>query len=144
MVNTFLPYKNFKKCAEALDNKRLFKQIVECKQILKAIEANKKKEKYGFQNHPIVKMWTGYEKALRKYQICMISEWLKRRWDISKNALKNEVGKVKNPKWLGDERLHKSHRLNLLFKYPEHYKQFFSEKGPSKKPEYYWCEDYLK
>jgi hypothetical protein len=40
MVNTFLPFSNFQKCAEVLDDKRLYKQIVECKQILNTILAN--------------------------------------------------------------------------------------------------------
>ena len=31
MVNTFLPYDSFEESAKILDNKRLYKQVVECK-----------------------------------------------------------------------------------------------------------------
>lgn len=39
MVNTFLPYMNFRQCARTLDDKRLYKQIVEVKQIFTSLRA---------------------------------------------------------------------------------------------------------
>ena len=137
MVNTFLPYPSFVKSAKVLDDKRLYKQIVECKQILKAIEANKKGEKYGYQNHPIVRMWQDYPIALRQYQLEMLDEWLSRRWGARLGAECFEHHYL-NPHWLGDEGVHESHRLNLLFKDGEHYGQYFTEEVPSVKPEYKW------
>ena len=154
MVNTFIPFKDFKKCAEVLDDKRLYKQIVECKQILNAIDANNKNEKYGYQNHPIVKMWQLYPNALRYYQWCMFKEWAKRRWkfdiyeyDYSECNGNEEYGYdieelslfyFELPKWLNNEELLISHRLNLLYKFPEHYSQYFKESVPPDKPDYIW------
>jgi len=52
-MQTFLPYQNYSRCAEVLDNKRLGKQRVECLQILNALlDASK-----GWKQHPAVKMW---------------------------------------------------------------------------------------
>ena len=62
MVNTFLPFANFKKCAKVLDNKRLGKQRVEAKQIISILtDATKTK---GWRSHPAVLMWKGHAKAL--------------------------------------------------------------------------------
>jgi len=137
MVNTFLPSPDFRYCARVLDDKRLYKQIVECKQMLLAIEANNNGTKYGYQHHPIVKMWQRYSEALRLYQFTMLKEWTMRRYsfDIDANNI-NYYPKL--PQWLGDEELHKSHRLNLLYKDYDHYSKYFSEEKPTTKPEYKW------
>jgi hypothetical protein len=76
-MQTFLPYSSFMKSARVLDNKRLGKQRVECLQILQTLQ--KKKEnpnaKIAWANHPIVKMWEGYEDALFYYHNRIILEW---------------------------------------------------------------------
>lgn len=134
MVNTFLPYKDFEKSAKVLDTKRLYKQIVECKQILNILE--NKTQKKGYRNHPAVHMWEGYEKALKYYQWCMFKEWAKRRWDFK---LKDCLKKPKNfPPWLGNRKFHASHKSNLLRKDKEHYKKF-NWKEPSNL-DYVWIK----
>jgi hypothetical protein len=40
------------------------------------------------------------------------------------------------PPWLGNEDFHRSHRSNLLRKYPEHYRQFWPDE-PDNLP-YFW------
>lgn len=52
-MQIFLPYTDIIEVAECLDNRRLHKQIVECKQIIKAITG----ESEAWKNHPIVKMY---------------------------------------------------------------------------------------
>ena len=123
MVNTFLPYKDFEESAKVLDIKRLFKQIVECKQILNILL--EKTEKKGYKNHPAVKMWESYEKALRYYQFCMLKEWIKRRWEfnISEEGIE-KPSETELPTWLGDENFHAAHRSNLLRKDKEYYGSF--------------------
>lgn len=183
MINTqtFLPYKDFEKCASALDNKRLYKQIVECKQILNILgnvkaglhyKCPKCGNKYatkdwtycvncdqevtlvklGFQEHPAVLMWKGFEGNLKAYQVFMLREWMKRRWDIDidfEAFIKGTSGlgvneqKQRIPTWLGDERLHKSHRAKLYEKDPEHYKQYENDwkkltQDGLVNAEYYW------
>lgn len=118
-MQTFLPYKSFKKSVEVLDNRRLGKQRVEAYQILKALAGQTK----GWVNHPAVKMWRGHEQALSLYMNHCIIEWTNRGF---KNTMKlaEGIGSVDNPVWLGDEKFHASHRSNLLRKFPEHYSQF--------------------
>lgn len=131
MVNVFIPYDNFEVCARCLDNKRLYKQIVECKQILNAIKGETK----GYANHPATVMWKRYPHALRRYQISCIREWLNRRWmldfetitDLDKRYAWKQGALTRDtlmPHWWGDKDIHDSHKANLYRKDPEHYKQF--------------------
>lgn len=154
-MNTFLPYKDFYKCAKCLDDKRLYKQIVECKQIRETLRLKRQGEDVSkrWGNHPAVLMWEGNEAKLRAYQMTMLNEWCDRRWtaNLSDMDLYWGVGE-KNPLWLGDERLHKSHRAKLYWKDPEHYEQFHDDylevtdqivDDPDNinyeiEPEYYW------
>lgn len=56
-MNIFLPYENnIKKSVQALDDRRLNKQILECKQLLTLAVSEYNKEdisKRGYRNHPI-------------------------------------------------------------------------------------------
>ena len=69
-MQTFLPSSNFIFAAQALDNKRLNKQILESYQILNVLSGNST----GWRNHPAVRMWAGSEGVLYKYTQAMISE----------------------------------------------------------------------
>lgn len=117
-MNTFLPYSDFHKCAAVLDNKRLWKQVLEADGILKVI----KDKSSGYQNHPIVKMWQNYPDSLLYYRNCVLEEWMDRRLD-NKPVLSYIRPNIM-PYWLGDERLHSSHRAALLFKNFDYYKKF--------------------
>ena len=52
--------------AEALDRRRLSKQIVECGQILGALRGAK-----AWRNHPCVKQYAGHERWLEHYRDCL-------------------------------------------------------------------------
>jgi hypothetical protein len=136
-MQTFLPSPDFAESARVLDRARLGKQRVETLQIAKALTTGS-----GWVNHPVVKMWVGYEAALAAYQIAVCDEWVKVRGYNDTCLLKTiEMlnGKItladlfnpeqfdKRPPWLGDEALHASHRSNLLRKAPEHYRQFWPD-----------------
>lgn len=120
-MQTFLPYPNLKKSLKVLDRQRLGKQRVEAFQILNILlnRTNKK----GWKNHPAIKMWRGYENALKLYFNKAVKLWVARSY---KNNMKLEVidGKIVLPKWFGDEKFHASHRSNLLRKNKEHYGKF--------------------
>ena len=127
-MNTFLPYSDFKKSASCLDNKRLGKQRVEAWQIyLSLIE-----EKYGWKNHPAVKMWRGYEISLLLYGIAICDEWISRGFkDTLKAKFEAELTIVivaregiKHPPFLGNEDFHKAMRSNLLRKDFSWYSKF--------------------
>jgi len=123
-MQTFLPYPDFKKSVEVLDYKRLGKQRVETFQVLNILLGRTSTK--GWINHPVTKMWKGYESALQTYQNYTIAEWIKRGY---KNNMSFEtiLLQTKMPPWIGDERLHRSHRSNLLRKDWEYYSLYFNE-----------------
>jgi len=123
-MQTFLPYPDFKKSVEILDYKRLGKQRVETFQVLNILLGRTSTK--GWVNHPVTKMWRGYESALQTYQNFTIQEWIKRGY---KNNMPFEsiLVETKMPSWIGDERLHRSHRSNLLRKDWEYYSVYFNE-----------------
>jgi len=140
-MQTFLPYPNFVDSAAALDNKRLGKQRIETKQIYTALTTGK-----GWIYHPATKMWRGHEGALLTYGYVMCIVW--RNLGFKDSLLDFFVSEsddfdlnYENPPWVGDERLHNSHKSNLYRKDPEHYSQF-AYLGPDLP--YFWPtkEDY--
>ena len=130
-MQTFLPYSNFQKTAEVLDYRRLGKQRVEGMQIIKTILTPEQK---GWQNHPIVIMWTPYVQALQLYTNTIINEWIKRGYN--NNMKLYEINSLTMPHWLGKEEFHASHRANLLRKDFKHYSQFGWTENP--KNPYVW------
>jgi len=144
-MQTFLPIADFKQSAEVLDNKRLGKQRVECKQILICLGEQvgpHVPELSRWRNHPAVKMWQGYEPALILYSVIVCAEWRARGFKDSllpqflDNYVRRGRLKISFPYWFGFDELHASHRSNLLRKNYEHYSQFgWTE--PNNLP-YYW------
>lgn len=118
-MNTFLPYPDFGQSARALDNKRLGKQRVEVKQILRALAG----ETQGWRNHPATRMWQGFEAALAEYGWYCCETWIRRGF---KDSLSSYFAARLNlqcatPPWFGDVNFHRAHRSNLIRKLPEHY-----------------------
>lgn len=73
-MQTFLPVPNLITSARILDNKRLGKQRVEAFQIISTLDGTMK----GWENHPAVKMWEGYEKCLGLYGMICCAVWMQR------------------------------------------------------------------
>ena len=130
-MQTFLPHPSFLDSARCLDRQRLGKQRVEGYQILRTLLGIST----GWVNHPAVKMWRGHEYMLRLYTQTCIDEWVRRGYtnNIMLPAVHN-AGTI--PVWLGNRRLHSSHRSNLLRKDPIHYGQFNWSDDPS--TPYWW------
>ena len=132
-MQTFLPYPDFLQSVKVLDYRRLGKQRVETFQVLNILLDRTPTK--GWRNHPVTRMWTGYEEALKLYQNFTIEEWIKRGY---KNSMKMEELDYKHinlPHWFGNKDFHKSHRSNLLRKDYEYYSQYFDEPSDL---EYYW------
>jgi len=126
-MQTFLPLPSFTESAHYLDNRRLGKQRVECLQILRALND----PSYGWQNHPAVKMWRGFEKSLAVYGVAICDEWIFRGFkDTCRDKitlylppiLKNARNCV--PPWVTAQ-LCESHQSNLVRKNPDHYGKLF-------------------
>ena len=82
-MQTFFPHNNLVMNAQALDNKRLNKQILEGYQILKVL--SNRSESGAWRNHPAVLMWKGAEYSLRTYINAMIIEAKHRGIKTDKN-----------------------------------------------------------
>ena len=125
-MQTFLPYRNFEKTAQCLDYRRLGKQRVETMQIMNTLCGLST----GWANHPAVRMWENHEGALMDYQRAIVEEWLSRGYkDIvclqkTLEAFNRLEGDWTTPEWLDDEKLHSSHRSNLLRKDYDYYCRF--------------------
>ena len=120
-MQTFLPYSSFRKSFKILDYRRLGKQRVEAHQILNVLL--ERTDTKGWRNHPIVRMWNGYEPALQQYFNECVKEWINRGYN-NNMELENITEMIVDPDWLGNERFHSSHRANLLRKDYEYYSQF--------------------
>lgn len=147
-MQTFLPYADFAASAIALDDRRLGKQRVETLQVLRALT----REKYGWKHHPAVKMWVGYVEACAAYAIAICNEWTRRGYadtcaatigtDLAIagfSAPRNQAALAAAellPPWLGDERVHLSHRAALVRKDPEFYRPLFPDADPDLP--YFW------
>jgi len=128
-MQTFLPYESYEKSAQVLDMRRLGKQRVETLQILNALT----NLEYGWQNHPAVNMWRGYEFELVIYGMAICEEWTYRGYkDTCRDKIMAMVDNetiqigIETPPWLGSELFHRSHQSNLLRKDFDYYNQFFN------------------
>lgn len=124
MVNTFLPYPDFKQTAECLDAKRLAKERVESYQIINVLLNPHAK---GWSNHPVVNMWKGYVPALKLYCNIMIEEWVELGYNNTMKLYDLDDERIAMPWWLGNEQFHKSHQASLVRKNKEFYGDMFPD-----------------
>lgn len=143
---TFLPLPSFRESADVLDWKysanRLNNQVNEGIIIAKTLLGVYEKEgKKGWMNHPAVLMWTDCEFSLLNYVEIHLETWEHKKQTFSQSR-HDEIIKLQhmciegcktlmNPWWLGDERLHSSHRAILLGKNWDWYKQFKWKEEPA-------------
>jgi len=145
-MQTFLPYKDYRKSADSLDMKRLGKQRVECIQLLNSIKATKEDKPYrGWKNHPAREMWYlpgkhDHTNALVRYGVEVCKAWRSRGYKdtcLEKiQAHYDHSAEDKDPNWLGNEKFHMTHRSMLIQKKPEYYREKFE--GTPEDLEYVW------
>lgn len=134
----FLPYPDFSRSAKALDYKRLGKQRLECKQMLRALSGMTK----GWRTHTATVMWRGYTDALAHYGLAVCVEWRSRGYvenlwpDIYCFLSSGLDAPYKLPPWFGSYRVHSSHRARLLCKDAGYYRKLGWTELPSES--YYW------
>jgi hypothetical protein len=130
-MQTFLPSGNAVFAAQALDNKRLNKQILEGYQILNVLAGNS----MGWRNHPAVLMWAGHEGALLEYVRQMITEAKHRgikteNNEANINRIASKSWNTNKPEWMRDKqklgRVVATHRANLYRKDPIYYAEYAS------------------
>jgi hypothetical protein len=124
-MQTFLPYRSYKISAAVLDRLRLGKQRVECKQILSGLLGITS----GWRNHPVTRMWEGYEQALAHYGMHCCNEWIARGYNDSCKPffLAHITGRsFIRPPWHTHDRCLR-YRALLLRKAPDHYRQYWPD-----------------
>lgn len=138
-MQTFLPYPDIHESVRVLDNVRLSNQrnegLVIARTLLGLYGRTKSGRPGGWPFHPATKMWKGYEISLLRYCIAASKECIERGIRDSVLGIFKELkaseteagGTLRNPPWLGDPRLHRSHRSNLVRKDPEWYGKLFDE-----------------
>ena len=147
-MQTFLPYPDFAASAAVLDDRRLGKQRVEALQVLRALT----RATYGWKHHPAVRMWAGYPDGVAAYGLAVCAEWTGRgRPDTCAATISTDLAaagrpaprpqaelarRFELPPWLGDERVHRSHRSALVRKAPEIYGPLFPDADPEE--DYFW------
>lgn len=150
-MQTFLPYPDLAESAGVLDDLRLGNQCYrECVTLIRG----------GWRHHPASLMWSGYEHALARYGYALAREMSRRRRPDGSRRFRVEVCRrwqefwieqinahryCDQPPWLGDERLHSSHRACLLFKLPQWYSLFDWKERPTGPDDmgrwpYFWPE----
>jgi hypothetical protein len=147
-MQTFVPYPHLALSAATLDHARLGKQRVETLQVLRTLLLPPT-PKRGWQRHPAKVMWEGHHLALLAYQEAICREWVAVRghadscWPKSlalfseEELLRFAAGDYSFPNWWGREKLHLSHRSNLLRKAPTFYWHRFEDSLPDDLP-YLW------
>jgi len=130
-----MPFNDFKKSVECLDDKRLGKQRVEAMQILNILTGVNKTA--AWKNHPAVRMWSGYEDALKLYHNYSIEEWINRGKNNTMKLFPVKLFNISYPDWMHNPKLLISHRCNLLRKDFDHYVKFFDDKYDVDAP-YWW------
>lgn len=151
---------SFEETASKLDNKRLHKQTLEAWQCLLTIthldpDGNDRNPK-GWSNHPVVKMWRGYETVFVSYISSTYFEWRQRGYKssllgktLATYDLAVSLGRISSdyvlPNWMQDtdyfSRLCSTHRTALLCKNYEWYSQFGWNEDSGTAPstyEYLW------
>jgi hypothetical protein len=152
-VQTFLPVADFRRSARLLDPRRLGKQRVEALQIMRALG----RTTGGWLNHPAVRMWRATPEALARYGLDVCDAWCELGFaDTCAGKITDDFHRLAAdttgtttirtqeelavagalPTWLGDERLHRSHRSALLHKDPDFYRPLFGDE-PDDLP-YHW------
>lgn len=125
-MQTFLPHIGWNKSLQSLDDLRLSKQRVEAKQILMILAG----ESAGYQHHPAVAMWAGFERSLCMYGFAACYQWhIVRKykcdmypWFAARGRQQKDDGwSLTLPLWLQDSWFMRSHRSNLIRKDPKHY-----------------------
>lgn len=134
-MQTFLPFADFTECAQVLDPPRLGNQFY--REGMTLIRG-------GWSHHPASRMWQGYEHALGEYLIACHEELVLRGYSYPHHVdeIRRHQYNCENksmPPWLGDERVHSTHRANLLRKNPD----WFGPLGWTEEPMngYFWPID---
>lgn len=153
-MQTWITDYNFLDSAENLDFKRLHSQIYEGIHVLASLLGISDKlvnPKRSVKNHPVAKLWAGFEIDLWKYIMWHKTVWIKRNYKYENtinqknyffitDLLQNKIKRYDfsdQPIWITDE-LIRVHRSVLIQKKPEHYRKLWQDVPEGLKMRYDW------
>jgi hypothetical protein len=140
-MQVFVPYSDLNHSIKALDSKRLRKQGLEASQLLDvifSIPTKSGKPRKGWLKHPALLAWQNYPIELLNY-LKMTRDEIKFRQfkteylDLKIDEILSLVEVINSsplplntakPVWLGDEKIHSSHRARLLQKGVEEFYKY--------------------
>ena len=131
-MQIFIPYEDTFETAKVLDNKRLNKQIIECRQIISAAFG----ESTAWRNHPVVLMYKDYTPWVNWYMHVLKNEQIVRKGQMTEEDKIHNYNLLRQmepsrPYFLGLELLHRSHRSRLYVKDNIHYASFADSRMPN-------------
>lgn len=137
-MQTFVPSIDPLESVRVLDNKRLGKQRLECKQILSALMGWTD----GYLRHPATRMWAQDIPSLAYYASAACEEYVQRGFADSLGHWFTETFHARwvPPAWWGDDDVHQSHRSSLLRKDFGHYAEHFRPRCTATDLVYVWPE----
>ena len=138
-MQTFLPFPDLKLSALSLDKRRVFKQVIEARQIIDAL-TNPLSNSYRFRNHPAVKMWSGYTEFLKQYYNVLLEVCLN-KWKINTKYKYLTVDSIILPWWWNNDNFHNSHKARLLEKDYSYYSQTIGIEYINFNNSKYWWPD---
>ncbi|MEN3047718.1 MAG: pyrimidine dimer DNA glycosylase/endonuclease V [Candidatus Caldarchaeales archaeon] len=134
-MQVFRPYVDWRRSAEVLDDRRLGKQRVECKQVLNAILRKLgliEDGRRGWLNHPIVLLYFNdgkpYVSDLVGFFRACVEEWRRRGYSssIGLDDIAPLLARIETTEGTPVTRVHEiEYRRILLMKDPEHYVRAF-------------------
>lgn len=130
-MQTFLNEYSYKRCARALDNKRLNKQLLEVSGIFTILTLDNN----PYKRHPAVRQWEGSEHSLYLYALDIAKELERRGIQFENNLIAinrkyrqnfSKSPRIKYPPWwyLYKERIVTTHRAKLYIKDPIFYAKY--------------------
>lgn len=139
-MQTYLPYPDFVKSAEALDTQRLGTQIEDCVKILDTLHEVSDLSHY---RDPIVRMWKFYEYRLSQFGLICCQEWYERHeidhdllGKVNEHSNWSEGETTEYPIWWGDVDIHIQWRRLLIGEAPKFYQTMWPRLKPLKKFRY--------
>lgn len=139
-MQTFLPFPDLKESAQALDMRRLGKQIEECSQITSSLLEITD----GWRNHPVTQMWRGHELQLVEFGLQCCEEWEARGYNPRKTKARlewlldcaAEDANMTKPVWFGVTGVHLEYQGLLIWKDPTYYAPKFLGAEPVRPDEF--------
>ena len=138
-MQVFLPYAYYYQSVYTLDKKRLFKQLVEAKQLIDGLNGT---GSLSWTKHPASKMFAGFSNSLAEYHNICYHRCVEEGFKLIKSKPIEYITNSPKPDWFGYPPFHSAIRAKLIEKDPVYYSRFdWPETAMDAKRGYIWPVD---